>query len=178
MAFPNQRQALQEAKDYFQANDEARICLELRARINVFQRGIDLQLHPWKVTSSNSLVCVRLNTHSHIVGSNLQVSMLKETLGIGPRRYCIVVDSNDPRFYQHLKLLLYCLPEEKMFLYSSGSELRGPFLYKPWLSRGRRLCASSSLTFNEFHDNFDEGCLDSLQPSRRLDLASAYIPPM
>ena len=82
MAFPNQRQALQEAKDYFQANDEARICLELRAWINVFQRGIDLQLHPWKVTSSNSLVCVRLNTHSHIVGSNLQVSMLKETLGI------------------------------------------------------------------------------------------------
>ena len=73
--------------------------------------------------------------------------MLKEVVGLGPQRYCILFHSA-PSFYSKLKLIMSYLPHEKMFLYPASARLEGPLL------RGRALVSCPTLTFDEYHANF------------------------
>ena len=79
--------------------------------------------------------------------------MLMGAFEISPQRYCIVFDSS-PNFYSKLKLILYSLPQEKMFLYPANARLEGPFLQEPWLSRARAIQAHPSLTEKEYVASF------------------------
>ena len=134
-------------------NAESRARFVRRAEVGTFRRSIDLQLGPWRVTPSNSMTCIRLDGHSRVVSANVWIALLKESLGLGSTRYCVLWDSG-PYFYSRLKMIMSFLPHEKMFLYPAGTPLEGPFLSEPWLSRGRALCSRPSLTFTEFHDSF------------------------
>ena len=85
---------------------------------------------------------------------NLPIAMLMEVVGVGPQRYCIFFEDT-PTFYSMFKLILYSLPQEKMFLYPAGTMLGGPFLHEPWLSRAQALQAQPSITREEYAANFE-----------------------
>ena len=106
----------------------------------------------WKTNSSKTMTCIRTYGYVYLY-CNLKIAMIKEGLGIGPERYCIVFNRR-PTFYSKLKLLMCYLPREKMFLYPSGVRLEGPFLHEPWLSRGRQICSNPSITLDEYLANF------------------------
>ena len=48
--------------------------------------------------------------------NNIGLAMLKEVVGLGPQRYCLLFNSA-PNFYSKLNSIMYFLPQEKMFLY-------------------------------------------------------------
>ena len=84
---------------------------------------------------------------------NLCIAMLMESVGVGPQRYCICIDPSLDT-YRKLKLLLYSLPQEKMFISPANARLEGPFLHEPWLSRARVIQSRPSLTREEYVANF------------------------
>ena len=61
---------------------------------------------------------------------NLCIAMLMEAVGVGPQGYCICFDPSLDT-YRKLKLLLYSLPQEKMFICPVDARLKGPFLHEP-----------------------------------------------
>ena len=69
---------------------------------------------------------------------NLHNAMLMEAVVVGPQRYCICFDPS-LETYRKLKLLLYSLPQEKMFIYPADARLKGPFLHEPWLTKVRAI---------------------------------------
>ena len=75
--------------------------------------------------------------------------MMMEAIGVGPQCYCIVFNLA-PDFYSKLKLILYFLPQEKMFLYPANARLEGPFLQEPWLSRVTAIQSRPSFTEEEY----------------------------
>ena len=152
MATPNQSQALYELSQIFNGDFWARHDFESRACIVTFGysgRGLGTQ---WRFNPTNDMLDVQLFGHRSIV-DNLDVSILREAVGIAPERYCIFFHRG-PEFYSKLKLLMTSLPQEKMFLYPATARLEGPFLHEPWLSRGRAIRARPSLTYEEYHANF------------------------
>ena len=154
MAASNQGQALQEMGKYLKVNKNSYTRFVNRAHRIVFPKKVDYQVSPWSVSPSEDLARIHLTTHFTILSANVKVYILKEAIGLGPNRYCIVF-SHNPGFYSYLKMVMSFLPQEKMFFYPAGTTLGGPFLVEPWLSRGRALCSRPSLTFDEFHDAFD-----------------------
>ena len=84
---------------------------------------------------------------------NLHITMLMESIGVGPQHYCIFFDPSLDT-YRKLKLLLYSLPQEKMFIYPTDARLEGPFFHESWLSRAKAIQSHSSLTRDEYVDNF------------------------
>ena len=139
---------------YLQIKSESCTCFIQQAQVNSFQRRINLQLEPWRVNSSNNLIGIRLGTHYSNIYANLQVTLLKEAVRLGSSWYCICHNWGCD-FYKQLKVIMSFLPFEKMFLYPTNATLEGPFWQEPRLSQGRILTAQASLTFNEFHNNFD-----------------------
>ena len=89
---------------------------------------------------------------SHLL-YNLHIAMLMEAIGVGPQHYCICFD-HSPNTYRKPKLLLYSLPQEKMFIYLANARLEGPFLHEPWLSRARAILSCPSLTRDEYVASF------------------------
>ena len=79
--------------------------------------------------------------------------MLMEVVGLGLQHYCIVFNSTLD-FYSRLNLILYFLPQEKMFLYPAGTTLGGPFLHEPWLTRAQALQTQPSISEGEYVANF------------------------
>ena len=88
---------------------------------------------PWKYNKEEDMVNVEL-FGEQTIKLNLQTWMIKEALGLGPSRYCVFVHRS-PAFNSKLKLLLSCLPHEKMFFYPTSLTLRGEFLDEPWLTK-------------------------------------------
>ena len=84
---------------------------------------------------------------------NLRIAMLMEATGVGPQRYCICFD-HSPYTIRKLKLLLYSLPHEKMFIYPTNARLEGPFLHEPRLFRARAIYSRPSLTREEYVASF------------------------
>ena len=80
---------------------------------------------------------------------NLRIAMLMEAVGVGPQHYCICFEDS-LAFYSKLKLILYSLAQEKMFLYPTDVRLGGPFLHEPCLSRARAIQAHPSITQEEY----------------------------
>ena len=79
--------------------------------------------------------------------------MLREIVGLGPQRYCIVYRA-DFRSLLELAIVMTYLPRHKMFIYPAGTDLTRHF------SQGRRaiwarvLMRQPSLTQGEFNANF------------------------
>ena len=110
--------------------------------------------HYWAISPSRDMLAIRLGWGPDDLIDNLRIAMLMEAVRFGPQRYCIVFNSALD-FYSKLKLILYSLPQEKMFLYPAGTMLGGPFLHAPWLSRAQALQAQPSITREEYAANFE-----------------------
>lgn len=106
----------------------------------------------WKYNEKEDIVAVELFGEKAL-SMCIHDLMLKESLGIGPSQYSVFVH-RAPAFNSKLKLLLSCLPAEKMFFYPAGVDLRGEFLEEPWLSKVQAISAQPSLTHAQFHDLF------------------------
>ena len=113
--------------------------------------------HYWAISPSRDMLAIRLAWGLDDVIENLRIAMLMEAVGQGPQRYCIRFDDIDddfPGVYRMLQLVLYALPQDRMFIYPAGSILRGPFLHEPWLSRARAIQSRPSITEEEFAASF------------------------
>ena len=111
----------------------------------------------WAISPSREMLAILLGWGPRDLIDNLRISMLMEAVGIGPQRYCICFDDtfdDFPEVYRLLQLVLYALPQERMFIYLAGSILRGPFLHEPWLSRARAIQSRPSLTEEEYAASF------------------------
>ena len=148
----NQIQALHEAGQFLQSNEDTRTQFEQSLHHGVFMDEHLLEDGLWRTNSSKTMTCIRTYGYVYLY-CNLRIAMIKEGLGIGPERYCIAFNRS-PTFYSKLKLLICYLPHEKMFLYPSNARLEGPFLHEPWLSRGRQICSNPSITLDEYLANF------------------------
>ena len=78
---------------------------------------------------------------------NLGLTMLKEAIGLGSHRYCII-QSYNLDFENVLMLTLLYLPKEKFCMYLEEETLEGPFLHSPWDILGRRICAQPSISID------------------------------
>ena len=61
--------------------------------------------------------------------------MIKEMVGVGPMKYC-VVNNSMPNFENRLPLLVHYLPHKKMCFFPPREILSGPFTHSPWLEIG------------------------------------------
>ena len=77
-----------------------------------------------------------------------------KVIGVGLQRYCIVFNLSLD-FYSKPKLILYFLPQEKMFLYPAGTMIGGPFLHEPWSSRAQAIHAQPFIIEEEYLANFE-----------------------
>ena len=107
----------------------------------------------WVISPSCDMLAIHLWGPDDLI-DNLRIAMLMEAVGIGPQRYCIYFDEDSPKFYRMLLLVLYALPQERMFLYPAGSILGGPFLHEPWLARANAIQSCPSLTKEEYAVSF------------------------
>lgn len=107
---------------------------------------------PWKYNKEKDIVAVEL-FGENAIKLNLQNWMIKEALGIGAGHYSVFVHRG-PAFNSKLKLLLSCLPLEKMTFYPVSTPLCGEFLEDPWLSKVQPIIAQPPLTYQEFHNAF------------------------
>ena len=106
----------------------------------------------WPISPSQDMLAIHLWGLDDLI-DNLWIAMLMEAVGIKPQRYCVSYEDS-PEFYRMFQLILYVLPQERMFLYPVGSILRGPFLHEPWLSRARAIQSCPSLTEKEYVASF------------------------
>ena len=83
----------------------------------------------WQLSPSKDKLAIQIWDRHSFLG-NLRIAMLMEAIGVGLQRYCIVFDSSLD-FYSKRKLILFSLPQEKMFLYPGDAGLEGPFLHEP-----------------------------------------------
>ena len=94
------------------------------------------------ISPSHDMLAICLGWGPDDLIDNLRIAVLMEAVGLGPQRYYICFDDSSDdssKYYRMLQLVLYALPQERMFIYPAGSILRGPFLHEPWLSRARAI---------------------------------------
>ena len=91
----------------------------------------------WQLNPTRDMLAIHFVSHLSFL-DNLRIAMLMESIGVGPQHYCICFDPSIDT-YRKLKLLLYSLPQKKMFIYLANARLEGPFLHEPWLSRARAI---------------------------------------
>ena len=111
----------------------------------------------WAISPSRDILAICLGWGPSDLIDNLSIAMLMEAIGIGPQRYCICFDDTSDDFlevYHLLQLVLYALPQERLFVYPSSSILRGLFLHEPWLARARAIQSRPSLTKEEYIASF------------------------
>ena len=165
MATSRRSQALREVSQYLGAQGSARaLRFEERAYRSLFGRYERDNWRYWTISPSRDLLAIRLSLGPSDVIENLGIAMMMEAVGQGPQRYCIHFEDTDdefsddyPGFYRLLQLVLYTLPQERIFLYPAGGTLRGPFLHEPWLSRARAIQPHPSITAEEFAASFVPG---------------------
>ena len=165
MATSRRSRALREVSQYLGARGSARaLRFEECAYRSLFGRYERDNWRYWTISSSRDLLAIRLSLGPSDVIENLGIAMMMEAIGQGPQRYCICFDDSDedfsddhPEYYRRLQLVLYALPQERMFIYPAGGTLRGPFLHEPWLSRARVIQSRPSITDEEFAASFVPG---------------------
>ena len=165
MATARRSQALREVSQYLGARGSDRaLRFEERAYRSLFGRYERDSWRHWAISPSRDMLAICLTWGLDDVIENLRIAMLMEAVGQGPQRYCIHFEDTDeefsddyPGFYFLLQLVLYALPQERMFIYPAGATLRGPFLHEPWLSRARAIQSRPSITDEEFAASFVPG---------------------
>ena len=99
------------------------------------------QNHTWddvKWTSLWGITFVTMWSHEHLLW-NLCLAMIREHMGIGPMKYCIV-NNWMPEFESNLLLLINYLPHQKMCFFPPWSHLEEPFSRSPWREIGDKIC--------------------------------------
>ena len=107
------------------------------------------------------MVCIMITDYLLLM-NNIKLALLKEIMGLGPKRYCLI-RNRTPRFYTHVGLVLQYLPRHKMFIFLRNKNRRSIFGREPWLTWWNTICKRPSLTLAEFWTNF------ITQKSPRLD---------
>ena len=98
------------------------------------------------------MVCINFSAHFQFA-HRLEYAMLREIVGLGPLRHCIVYQ-DDFLSILELAIVMTYLPRQKMFIYPAGTNLTRHF------SQGRRaiwarvLMRQPLLTQGEFNANF------------------------
>ena len=151
MTAPNTSHALQEMSQILQRDPQDLLSFERYTYVMMFGYYHRRQ-NWWHWQLSPSWDMLPINFVSHFL-DNLCIAMLMEAIGVYPQRYCICF-SPSLDTYRKLKLVLYSLPQEKMFIYPTDARLEGPFLHDPWLSRARAIQSHPSLTRDEYVANF------------------------
>ena len=85
-------------------------------------------------TTRGGVTFVTMWDEEHLY-NNLRLAMIKEMMGVGPAKYCIVNNAM-PHFESRLLLLIHFLPHKKTCFYPPREYLGGPFNYGPWLGLG------------------------------------------
>ena len=152
MASPNQEQALYEVSQILRGDEEARLNFERHASMRTLGFYNPNATEAWKSNPSRDITRIHLSRGVYFV-ENIRLALLKEAVGLGPRRYCVCFERT-PLFYVNLMLVMTYLPRHKMFMYPTGTRLEGPFLREPWLSRERVICSRPTLTLDEYNTNF------------------------
>jgi len=88
-------------------------------------------------TTRGGVTFVTMWDEEHLY-NNLRLAMIKEMMGIGPMKYCILNNAM-PHFESRLLLLIYYLPHKKMCFYPPRESLSGPFTHPPWLGIGEAI---------------------------------------
>ena len=94
--------------------------------------------------TDKGLTSVTVFGDNHLV-KNLNYAVVKEMLGMGPDRYC-VIDTHLPDFEHRLLRVIKNIPSHKVCLYPPRTSLGGPFSVAPWDTIGRLICARPSPT--------------------------------
>ena len=152
MAAPNASQALYEMSQILLSDPWETILFDIHAHMRVFGVWDHGDWSYWQLNPSIDMLAIQQWSPRTFSG-NLRIAMLMEAVGLGPQRYCIVF-SSAPDFYSKLKLILYSLPQEKMFLYPAGTTLGGTFLHEPWLTRAQALQTQPSISEGEYVAKF------------------------
>ena len=76
--------------------------------------------------------------HKHFL-NNLRLAMVKESLGVGPKYYCII-RSTAENFAQKVFLMTRYLPHQKFTIRPYGPPLEGPFLRPERRLMGQAMC--------------------------------------
>ena len=152
MTTPNASQALQEMSQILQRDPQSLISFERYTYVMMFGHYNRKNWRHWQLSPSWDMLAVHFISHLSFL-DNLCIATLIEALGVGPQHYCICFDPS-PNTYMKLMLLLYSLPQEKMFIYPIDVRLECPFLHEPWLSRARAIQSCPSLTREEYVASF------------------------
>ena len=115
--------------------EEKRAYVSLMQRLIFPNEGMSGAQTKW-ITRQN-VTRVTIWGHTHLL-NNIRLAMIRETLGLGPKYYCII-HSTSPNFASKVLLLMNYLPEEKMSIRPFGTRLRGPFLHPHWQARGEEI---------------------------------------
>lgn len=121
----------------------------------IFSKEGEIYDEKWRTTNSNGVTRIMLWDHGRYILDNLRFSMMKEKLGLGPDRYCVVW-SFAPNCASKLLLVISSLPHEKMRIYPNLRKLSGPFLHSPWTEIGEAICNRLLITKQavQVRDNF------------------------
>ena len=152
MTTSNASQALQEMSQILQGDPQSLIAFEQYTYVTMFGHDSRRNWRHWQLSPSRDMLFIHFISHLSFFNI-LHIVMLMEAVGLVPQCYYI---SFDPSLdtYRKLKLFLYYLPQENMFIYLADARLEGPFLHEPWLSRARGIQSRPSLTRDEYVASF------------------------
>ena len=81
--------------------------------------------------TSHGITFVTMWDEEHLY-NNIRLCMMKQLMGKGPTRYCIM-NNRMPNLAARLLLLILFLPHQKMSFYPSPFVLTEPFRHPPWI---------------------------------------------
>ena len=151
MTAPNTSQALQEMSKILQRDPWDLILFEIHAYMGMFGVWNHRNRSYQQLSPFRDMLAIHFWDRHFL--DNLTIAIFMEAVGVGLQHYCILFNSS-PNFYSKPKLILYSLPQEKMFIYHANSRQEGPFLQEPWSSRARAIHAHLFLTEEEYVASF------------------------
>ena len=106
--------------------------IELYSRLIFPKQGQDWTDVKW--VTHWGVTFVTMWDKDHLI-KNIKFAMIRELMGLGPLKYCIVYNEM-PEFSKKLLLLISYLPHKKMCLYPYQTNFDSPFDRLPWQEIG------------------------------------------
>ena len=129
MIAPNASQALQKMSQILQRDSQSLIAFEQHTYVMMFVHYSRRNWRHWQLSPSWDMLAIHFISHLSFL-DNFRIAMLMEAIGVGPQCYCICFDPSSDT-YRKLKLFLYSLQQEKIFIYPIDARLECPFLHEP-----------------------------------------------
>ena len=154
MALSVRERALREVSQILQEDEDAR----RRSEEHLYRRILNWHgrnaPEVWKTSRSGNAIRIDFSTNHRILFKNVKACMLKETLGLGPARYCITYDSTNFPFVIYLQVILENLPRQKLCIYPTPPPFTYSFL-SPALVVMIRVCLRQpTFSLEEFEAEF------------------------